>query len=206
MSILTEKPPVSLLGVPIRADFREMIRLDRLLLADDLPEGVRVAAALEMFYCQPVEDIQAAWDKMLWFWGGGESGEVLRRRAAKASAGRGRRLYDFEQDAELIYAAFWGQYGIDLAEMTFLHWWKFRALFLNLDEQQQISRIMGWRGADTGKMGPKMAAEYKRLKRIYGLNKRSAKQSQSLAERDRDMRRQVAKMFAEAGVARKMAR
>ena len=35
---------------------------------------------------------------------------------------------DYELDADLIYAAFLGQYGIDLVDVTELHWHKFLAL------------------------------------------------------------------------------
>ena len=46
------------------------------------------------------------------------------------------RLYSFEKDATLIYAAFRQTHGIDLQKAD-LHWWQFLALFMDL-------------GADTG--------------------------------------------------------
>lgn len=190
--------PIELLGVPVRADFRDMIRLEGLLLDEQLPEVVRYAAALELFYTEPVADAELAWQTMLWFYGGGGNGHTREEKQDNEGAEHKKpRPYDFEQDADLIYAAFWGQYGIDLAEVDFLHWWKFRALFLNLDEQQQISRIMGWRTADTKGMDRKTAARYRRLKRIYALEK-NAKPAPNLAERDRRMKQEVARQFAEA--------
>ena len=196
MSILTDRLPRELLGVPVRADFRDMIRLECLLLDETLPETVRYAAALELFYAEPVADADRAWQTMLWFYGGGHTGH--KKQADGGAEQEKPRPYDFEQDADLIYAAFWAQYGIDLTEVEFLHWWKFRALFLNLDEQQQISRIMGWRTVDTKGMDRKTAARYRRLKRIYALTGRE-KAAASLAERDRRMREKVARQFAEAG-------
>ena len=47
-----------------------------------------------------------------------------------------KRLYSFEKDSALIYAAFQQTHGIDLQKVD-LHWWQFLALFQDL-------------GADTG--------------------------------------------------------
>lgn len=202
MNILTDRLPVELLGVPVRTDFRDIIRLEGLLLDEQLPEVVRYAAALEFFYIEPVADAGQAWQTMLWFYSGGGGGSARQERQNDGGAEHKKpRPYDFEQDADLIYAAFWGQYGIDLAEVAYLHWWKFRALFLNLDEHQQISRIMGWRTADTKGMDRKTAARYRRLKRIYALEK-AGKAAPDLAERDRRMKESVARQFAAAAMNR----
>ncbi len=197
MSILTERLPRELLGMAIRADFRDIIRLEGLLLDESVPELVRYAKALELFYCEPVSDMARGFERMLWFYrGGGEEQTAVREDAAKGREHKQARPYDLERDADLIYAAFWGQYGIDLAEVEFLHWWKFRALFLNLDEHQQISKIMGYRTVDTKGMDRKTAARYRRLKQLYSLE-RKAGMNMSLAERDRQMKEYVARRFAE---------
>lgn len=197
MSLLTDGLPNKLLGVPVRTDFRVMLRLEQLMQDEELPEQLRYAGALDLFYAEPVADVQAAWDKLWWFYHGGEA-VISRQRKESGGAGKNKpRLCDFEQDAELIFAAFLGQYGIDLVEIEYLHWWKFRALFQNLDEQQQISRIMGWRGADTKNMSKRQAAEYKRLKRYWALEKTGAR-AMTLAERDQMMKAEVDRMFAKA--------
>lgn len=189
MSLLTEKPPTELLGVPIRCGYADMVRLSCLLVDEELPEMVRYAAALDMFYIEPVSDVHLAWEKMLWFYAGGEERNV-------GGSGKGARLYDFEQDGNLIWAAFLAQYGIDLTEVRDLHWWKFRAMFRNLDEQQQISRIMGWRGVDTKDMSKRQAAEYKRLKREYAIKKPQHGRALTVAERDRRMKAKLDEMYA----------
>lgn len=197
MSLLTDGLPSKLLGVPIRTDFRVMLRLEQLLLDSELPEQVRYAGALDLFYAEPVVDVQAAWDKLWWFYHGGDVGERWQKKAEVTPGKSSQRLCDFEQDAELIFAAFLGQYGIDLVEIEHLHWWKFRAMFRNLDEQQQISRIMGWRGADTKNMSKRQATEYRRLKRHWALD-RTETRAMTLAERDRMMKAEVDRMFAGA--------
>ena len=62
---------------------------------------------------------------------------------------------DYEIDADLIYAAFLGQYGIDLFEVEELHWHKFLALLKGLNDSTVLAKIMGYRSyekrADDGR-------------------------------------------------------
>ena len=53
-------------------------------------------------------------------------------------------ILDYELDANLIYAAFLGQYGIDLCEVN-LHWHKFLALLGGLNESTKLHEVMGYR-------------------------------------------------------------
>ena len=62
------------------------------------------------------------------------------------------KLFDWEQDASYIYAAFWQAYGIDLAARQDrglfrrpLHWCAFLALFCALPQNTQIMNIMAVR-------------------------------------------------------------
>lgn len=52
---------------------------------------------------------------------------------------------DYELDADLIYAAFLGQYGIDLMDVKELHWHKFLALLKGLNESTRLREVMGYR-------------------------------------------------------------
>lgn len=52
---------------------------------------------------------------------------------------------DYELDADLIYSAFLGQYGIDLFEVEELHWHKFLALLKGLNDSTVLSKVMGYR-------------------------------------------------------------
>ena len=49
--------------------------------------------------------------------------------------------YD-EFDNDLIYSAFKDQYSIDLQEIEYLHWWKFKAMFDALKDDNKIVEIM----------------------------------------------------------------
>lgn len=52
---------------------------------------------------------------------------------------------DYELDSDLIYAAFLGQYGIDLCDIKELHWHKFLALLSGLNESTKLREVMGYR-------------------------------------------------------------
>lgn len=53
------------------------------------------------------------------------------------------KTFDYEQDSEAIYASFLQQYGIDLIkEKGKLDYFKFRALFTNLDPNTPFQRIV----------------------------------------------------------------
>ena len=60
--------------------------------------------------------------------------------------GRGEDViyHDWETDGDLVYAAFYQQYGIDLTESR-MHWHKFLALFNGLRETK-MTDVMGFRG------------------------------------------------------------
>lgn len=49
----------------------------------------------------------------------------------RSSGGSGNVVFDYEQDADLVYAAFYEQYGIDLLKVN-LHWHQFNALLNGL--------------------------------------------------------------------------
>ena len=54
-------------------------------------------------------------------------------------------VLDYELDADLIYGAFLGQYGIDLFEVKELHWHKFLALLKGVNESTRLREVMGYR-------------------------------------------------------------
>ena len=54
-------------------------------------------------------------------------------------------VLDYELDADLIYSAFLGQYGIDLIDIEELHWHKFLALLGGINESTRLREVMGYR-------------------------------------------------------------
>lgn len=76
-------------------------------------------------------------------------------------------VLDYELDSDLIYAAFLGQYGIDLCEVEELHWHKFLALLGGLNESTKLREIMGYRCYE--KTTDKDKDIYEELKRAWGI-------------------------------------
>ena len=77
-------------------------------------------------------------------------------------------------------------YGIDLVDVPYLHWWKFKAMFRALHDCK-ITDIMGYRSEDTDK-----APEYRKkfvedMKRLYALP-RSLSEQQKIDELKRIQR------------------
>lgn len=54
------------------------------------------------------------------------------------------RILDYEIDADYIYSAFLGQYGVDLMESD-LHWHTFHALLRGLNASTKLHEVMGYR-------------------------------------------------------------
>lgn len=81
---------------------------------------------------------------------------------------------DFEQDCELIFAAFWQTYGINLNKRRDMHWCEFFALLKGLPEGTRFSDVVGIRQMpmpaptkDNGKYRAKLA----RMKARFALKR-----------------------------------
>lgn len=76
-------------------------------------------------------------------------------------------VIDYELDADLIYAAFLGQYGIDLIDVKELHWHKFLALLKGLNDSTVMSRVMGYRSYE--KRSNDNKDPYEEMKRAWEI-------------------------------------
>jgi len=56
--------------------------------------------------------------------------------------------FDYDFDAEEIYASFIAEYGIDLVEVEFLHWYKFKILLGSLSPDSAFKRKIELRFMD----------------------------------------------------------
>lgn len=206
MNILLDPLPktVDVNGIPrpICWDFRAGIRFELLMRDNTLTDTEKLSRALNLYYPRVPSDVSAAVDSLLWFFSCGRVEEASpKETAGKPAHQKVKRLYCFRQDAELIYAAFFGAYGIDLNAVDGLHWWKFRALFAALPAECEFCKVMGYRAADTTGMSKKQKQHYDRLKRIYALkNAQDTASALSLIERNRKMLEYVDRRFAELEV------
>lgn len=73
-------------------------------------------------------------------------------------------LFSFALDYPYILAGFWQDYGIDISEIKYLHWWKFRQLFDGLSEKTEIKQRIMYRSIDLSTIKDK--DERKRIEKI----------------------------------------
>ena len=125
---------ITVLGKRYRLDldFRNVLRMMEILAQDDLIPEARVYLALKCVMRHPPrhpEPVFAALKAMLFPAHRGEAGP---------------KLTSFEQDADLIRAAFRQAYGIDLYRDR-VHWMEFQALLSALPEGSRYSEVLGIR-------------------------------------------------------------
>lgn len=206
MNLLIDIPPESVkIGkreYAINADFRTSILFELLMSDDEVDVPAKLIQAVDLYFeeypgQESIEDVIKA---IMWFYGCGRSDkeQILQKPKKKASQGdieadkqqdddpeEHQRAYSFDYDDEYIYAAFRQQYGIDLAEVKFLHWWKFRAMFKSLDSECQFVKIMGYRTTKITKNMSKTEKEYiRKMKKIHALpvSEKEWKEQNALAE------------------------
>lgn len=158
--LLLDGLPDEIHGIPISPDYRNMVQLDIALHDADLTEQDRLIIGLRLLYPgfvgeadetgipykSPV-NMDKAIDDMMWFFACDRT-----KYKAKRSTRAAGRAYDFNQDASMIYAAFYSAYGINLATINFMHWWEFIALMEGLPDTTMMAKVIYWRTADVSGM------------------------------------------------------
>jgi len=183
-------------GIPISADFRNMINVDLILKDTDLNEQEKTIAALSQLYPKIPANLNKAAEGLAWFYSQGDIGDSKSAGTKKDT----KKAYDFEQDASLIYSAFYSTYNINLATIDFLHWWEFKALFEGLPETTLIQRVMYWRTADVGSL-PKHEKKFITKMRSRFALKGSEKKITTVEELNQQTQERVARRYAEAQAA-----
>lgn len=141
--------PTAYKGCSIRTDYCQILRIFRMLHDPEIDDKDRTALILRMFYVDRVP--RDAIDGFEWFAACGERHDM--------PGGSGKRDFDYEQDAQEIYAAFWQVYRIDLFS-TELHWWQFSALLNGLFAgENALSNKVRIRHADDSGAQKKAAAD-----------------------------------------------
>ena len=154
---------------PIETNFRTFILFEMMMQDPELTDAEKAMKGLELAYLEIPDNLNAAVDGLLWFYSCGK-----RWREKKASSMDGesevQRIYSFEHDDDYIYSAFLTQYHIDLQDVEYLHWWKFKALLRTLSSELEFSKIMGYRSIDINSgMTKEQRDFYRRKKELYTL-------------------------------------
>ena len=152
----------------INSDFRTSILFELLMQDDNLSEEDKLYYALNLYYPVLPQNINEAIEKILWFYKCGK--DNYDNSSSKIKSKVIGQIYSFEHDDDYIYAAFMDQYGVDLQDIEYLHWWKFKAMFKSFKEDNEIVKIMGYRSMDLSKIKDKEEkAYYKKMQELYKL-------------------------------------
>lgn len=192
MNILIDKLPCSVIvdniDTDIVSDFRTSILFEQLMKDNSVNDDVKIELALNLYFPnQYIINTVDAVNKIIWFYSGGKD---IKESSGKSNSSN-INIYDFEQDADYIYAAFMEQYKIDLAYIDYLHWWKFKSLFYGLNKDIQLSKIMFYRSVElTDDMTKNERKFYRDMKRLYALE-----DMRSEEEKEQDFNDCLAGMF-----------
>ena len=165
--------------IDFNTDFRIGMLFEMLMQDRNIEKEIKVIQAIKLYYPHPeqITDIEKAYDDIVWFYTCGKSDfnknkkdEEEKSTKRKEKSPKDERIYDYEYDDGYIYSAFLQQYVIDLQEIEYLHWWKFKSMFDALNKDTKIVEIMEYRAIDLGKIKDKDEKNrYKKLKKIYSL-------------------------------------
>jgi len=169
MSLLIHRLPTQVNGMAINTDFKISILFELLMQDEKIKKELKIMKALQLYYpdFEKISDYEKAIEQMLWFY---RCGKELANSNKSNGNNKYGQIYSYEFDDNYIYSAFLQQYDIDLQEIRYMHWWRFKALFDGLNENTEIVKIMGYRSINLSQIkDAEKRKYYKRMKRLYAL-------------------------------------
>lgn len=152
---------------PIKTDFRDWISFEKVMKKQvDFEEKIPLIIVQVAYLLDGniPEDISQTITELLNFYSGGEKPN----KTITSSTSQGN-VFDYDYDSGYLYSAFLSQYNIDLQEIEYLHWHKFRALFKALTECK-LTEIIGYRAMKIdSKMTRSQKDFYNEMKRVYAI-------------------------------------
>lgn len=148
-------------------DFREYIKLLDLLRDDEIETIDKADLIMMWFLDAPQEDfsicLKALSDFMTNYRSDNKQADAEDREDME-NGNRDKQVLSYTQDAPFILSAFLECYSIDLTEVKYMHWWKFRMLLDGLNEDCELKKRMNYRSIDTGRIKDK--SERERIRKI----------------------------------------
>lgn len=173
LDLLPETVEIGDVEYPINTDFRISILFELMMQDGSLSNKEKMQEAIRLYYPEIPHDLEEAVEKLIWFYRCGKVEKAEKNTASQEDEDtdmQERLVYSFEHDDRYIYAAFLSDYGIDLQDVEDLHWWKFRAMFLALNDSCEFKKIMGYRSMKiTSKMSKEQRAFYEKMQRIHAI-------------------------------------
>lgn len=175
MSVIRNLPrriEINTNSYPLRVDFRTWIDVERILVDDNIPPNFKIYVMsnnLDLFYGNEEifdEPMDAVMEGILSFW------RLFRKNesAEKVHKTNSDIAYDYDEDYDLICAAFMQQYNINLRRAN-MHWFEYKSLFDGLTKETQFVKIVGYRTTDINKLPKEQRKEARHLKELYAIRK-----------------------------------
>lgn len=159
-NIITSPLPTEYLGVEVKTDFRQALKLFMILEDEELQEQEKAILIGKCLFKDTIPNDENLWKFIQFYISGGEEEE---------NTGGGKSYFSFTQDAGKIYSAFRQVYNIDLRQAK-MHWWEFLELFRCLPKGTFLSEVIDIRAREiTNDMDSKTKAQLMKLKNVYGL-------------------------------------
>lgn len=133
-NILLDELPHAYMGHELKTDFRQVLKFFKMQNDTDLSEEEKLNITLKQFFEKPIKR-QDFVDFIAYYIKGGS--EVQ----SEESENNEPIFFDWDIDANYIYAAFMQVYKIDLVN-EHMHWWKFLALYKALPDTTKLSSII----------------------------------------------------------------
>ena len=174
MNILIDKLPTSVVidGVEykINSDFRTSILFSLLIEDNDVNEQDKILGALQLYYDVIPNNINSAIDGIINFYLCNDNNNTFSGSSKNKS---NKKVLDYEIDSNYIYSAFLTQYNIDLQDIEYLHWWKFKAMLESLNDDLMLCKIIKFRSIDVSKIQDKEQKKYyQKMQKMYEIKEK----------------------------------
>ena len=170
MNIITDKLPesVSLCGrsYPIKTDFKVWLKFHEIITDKGKSPAEKftdaVLCCFDPHQCKNLPDSYEETRSVLFsFFAGIPKGKGETKTAEK--------VFDFKEDADLIFTSFFQEYGIDLSESS-MHWYKFLALLEGLSENSRLKKAVAWRSVNPAEIEDAKRRNFcRKMKEFYSL-------------------------------------
>lgn len=152
-------------NIKVITDFREYIRLLDMLKDQEL-DALQKFAIIQQYFLDDVvadeEAISALSRFIVMDANCAGVGDVCDYE--EPIGGQKKNLFSYSIDYPYILSGFLKDYGIDLIDIKYMHWWKFRMLFDGLSDDTEIKQRIMYRSVDLSEIKDK--EERKRIKKI----------------------------------------
>lgn len=168
---------IDVLGVeyPIATDFREWIKFMDMAEDEEFPLEIKLQCMMQYFTEGIPRDLQAAVQALREFLLAAELFDSIKQTSISNEGADSAqehdvepsnhvRAYDYTIDQGYVIQAFLEVYHIDLLEIDYMHWWKFRLLFEHLPEETAMKKLIYYRTVNLNSISD--ANERKRIKKI----------------------------------------